>query len=165
VKDHGFTDRFVVGLWPPVALVTLGVGLSYLLPAPVDALVGFPLLLVGVVLLPVGAVVMVLPRRWWGPRWYRRLTDEEIRELRLAPDRLTRRMNRRWAEREAAAGRLRQAPAEHRRVAGKVEPGYGTANGGLLGARVVEHGDDPPYLVGRAWREVADWPDGKGDGR
>lgn len=166
VTDRGFTDRFVVGLWPPVALLTFTLGITYLLPAPVDGLVGLPLLVLGMVLIPVGLVAMFLPRRWWGPRWYRRLTNEQITQMRSEPDWLTRRMNRRWeAEVAAESGRAGSPSGGRSAVAQAMGQGYSTAVSGLLGARVGEYGDDPPYVVDRTWREAAGWSGERGDGR
>ena len=86
--------------------------------------------------------------------------------MRSEPDWLTRRMNRRWeAEVAAESGRAGSPSGGRSAVAQAMGQGYSTAVSGLLGARVGEYGDDPPYVVDRTWREAAGWSGDRGDGR
>lgn len=75
-------DRSILSIFPPGALLVFGAGLVHLLPEPVGLLLGVPCVLGGVLLLPVGLIVAFLPRRWWGPRWYRRLTEAQLQAIR-----------------------------------------------------------------------------------
>jgi hypothetical protein len=66
-------DLLVLGLFPGLGLVLLASGIAAALP---ESLVGWaaPLILAGFLLFALGMVYLVARPRWWGPRWYWKLT-------------------------------------------------------------------------------------------
>ncbi len=72
-------DQWVLGFAPGLGALVLGVGLLRLFGKPVGPVIGSVLVLAGFVLLVPGMVYVFFEPRWWGPRWFRRLSARERR--------------------------------------------------------------------------------------
>lgn len=72
-----WSPELVLGVLPFFGPIMLGAGLYGLLGKPVGEVLGVGLTTVAFVLAPPCLIYLVFHPRWWGPRWFRRLTPAE----------------------------------------------------------------------------------------
>lgn len=74
-----WSPELVLGVLPFFGPIVLGAGLYGLLGKPVGEALGVGLTAVAVVLTPPCLIYLMFHPRWWGPRWFRRLTPAQRR--------------------------------------------------------------------------------------